>query len=135
MFYHSRPERLARYNCSSLLGSFVNKVCQYGPIKLSWRTFTHTFCKLDHFIKSSNICFITEKRSSLQKDLVKQKSFMRLPPVYFDYSSYFLSLLCFEDKLNLGRACKHNLRKCIQLHAFTSPSAPVFMTSRRNRCK
>ncbi len=52
-------------------------------IKLFWRKFNHTFCKIDHFMNICNICSIAKKRSSLQKRVSKFKpknSFLRLTP-------------------------------------------------------
>ncbi len=41
---------------------------RYAPrvniVKLFWHKFTHTFCKLGHFINASNACCIAMKRSS-----------------------------------------------------------------------
>jgi len=37
------------------------------PIKLFWCEFTHTVQKLDHFIRTNNLCFIAKERYSLQK--------------------------------------------------------------------
>ncbi len=50
-------------------------------VKLFGHEFTHTFCKLDHFINASNACYIAMKRSSFVKRArvhLIQKSFMVL---------------------------------------------------------
>ncbi len=51
-------------------------------IKPFWRKFTHTLCKLDHFINISIICCITMKVSSLQYRVSKftPKKFYEIDP-------------------------------------------------------
>ncbi len=70
-------ERFARDKHSSLLLTCLNydrkmfyAIALLGLIKLFWRKFIHTFCKLDHFIKNCKICNIM-KRHTLQKRVSK----------------------------------------------------------------
>jgi hypothetical protein len=47
--------------------------------ELFWSKFNYTYCKLDHFINTRNICCSARKRSRLQKRVSKfKKSFVRL---------------------------------------------------------
>ncbi len=51
-------------------------------IKICWSKFTHTFCKLNHFINTSNIYSIAMKRYSLQNRVSKfmPKKFYKIDP-------------------------------------------------------
>ncbi len=82
-------------------------------IKLFWPQFTQTFCKLDHLIGVSNICFCVVESSGLQKSVSKfmAKCFVRLTPANnividsrkkLERSSQLLSAHCF--------ICKHCIR-------------------------
>jgi len=64
---------LAYYDTATITA--VKSFMKLGPgvnlIKLFEHKFTHTFCKLDHFINISSICYIVMKRYSLHSRVCK----------------------------------------------------------------
>jgi hypothetical protein len=58
-------------------------------IKRFWCKFTHTFCKIDHFINVNNNCYNAVKRSSLQS---RVKKFMPKKFYEIDSSSEMIDL-------------------------------------------
>jgi hypothetical protein len=65
-------------------------------IKHFWCKFTHTFCKLDRFIKANNHCLSAVKRSSLLRKVRKfmLKRFYEIDSRGLYYKTFYASNCC-----------------------------------------
>ncbi len=61
-------------------------------IKLFWRKFTHTFCRLDHFINAYNNCLVQWKNLAYKPEWVNlhQKKFYEINswPIFYTHCHY-----------------------------------------------
>jgi hypothetical protein len=95
-------------------------------IKLFWRKFTYSFCKLYYFIKISYICCISMKRSSLQKWVSKfmPKEFYEIDPLTKFTPKFFYDIGPEHVSLPICRMGAMTL--CIMAFSFTTLSKMTF---------